>query len=448
MQVLCETTELAVECLHLGQTLGVPVQPEVPHDLRAAALAPSPESGPLGIAVRGCPPLETLIEIAEVHALRGRPVAVACTGLTRAEQTRLGAGSDLGLAMVTEVEPLLATLSLQAAQSERPWTASIRSLGAVDRERLRPHVAQGQPNDGELVRADALMLAYRGPGEVDPRPVGRARDVGEALSALQACHNVGERVRTVVDGVDRQRVLDILFGPARALSDPSSKAALAPYGLPLPDEELCSSPSRAAAEAARLGFPVRIALASPDLRIWQHPDLVLDMVDSAAAVRNTFRQLMALAKTKTPLTHGGEPRLLGVTVAVANAEQAVLSVECRPMPHERVAARVAFADDHGRAAQDAIETVLPVREHQVEGVLERLSGHELLFGDQPALRREAMDNLAYVLLHAAAFVSDFRDQVASVALRPAALLLNGSVEVREACVTVSEAFERSMTNAV
>ena len=108
-------------------------------------------------------------------------------------------------------------------------------------------------------------------------------------------------------------MLDVLFGPRRALSDPASKAALEPYDVPMPIEELCASASRAAAEANRIGFPVRISLASPDLRVWDHPDLRVDMVDNAARVRDTFRQLMGA---------GGQPpaaSLAGRSRARANA---------------------------------------------------------------------------------------------------------------------------------
>ena len=106
-----------------------------------------------------------------------------------------------------------------------------------------------------------------------------------------------------MEGVDTAVVLDVIFGPARALSDPASKAALAYYDLPLPIEELCTSASRAAAEAQRIGFPVRVALASPDLRIWEHPDLAVDGVDSATHTRDPFRQIMTLAKACAPSCH-------------------------------------------------------------------------------------------------------------------------------------------------
>jgi hypothetical protein len=44
----------------------------------------------------------------------------------------------------------------------------------------------------------------------------------------------------------------------------------------------------------------------------------------------------------------------------------------------------------------------------------------------------------------AAFVNDHQEEIESIEIRPLAILLDGSVEVREACVAVSDCFERSL----
>ena len=58
---------------------------------------------------------------------------------------------------------------------------------------------------------------------------------------------------------------------------------------------------------------MRISLASPDLRVWDHADLSIDMVDNAARVRDTFRQLMGLAKARLE-----KAPIVVVAVAVAS----------------------------------------------------------------------------------------------------------------------------------
>jgi acetyltransferase len=242
-----------------------------------------------------------------------------------------------------------------------------------------------------------------------------------------------------VEGVDRRAVQDVIFGPPRALSDPASKSALAPYGLPLPLEELCSSPSRAAAEAARIGFPVRISLASPDLRIWDHPDLAVDGVDNAARVRDVYRQIMTLASERQP-----EARLLGVHVTATTAARALLRVVAEPLPDGYVLADLGFADPHGEAAADRTSTVLPAGPEAIERVLGRLAAAELLLAGGPAQRRMAVAGVSDVLLRLAAFVNDHREEVERVELHPLAVLVGGGVEAREACVTVGDAFLRTL----
>jgi acetyltransferase len=226
---------------------------------------------------------------------------------------------------------------------------------------------------------------------------------------------------------------------------------LLPYGIPVPDQELCASASRAAAEANRIGYPVRISLASPDLRVWDHPDLAFDMVDNAARVRDTFRQLLSLAKSRLELVlpHDSRAidRLLGVMVTATSEASALLGVRAWPLPRGRVGMELGFADPHGNAARDRTLAILPQPLSALERILRRLQGSNLLFGKTPAQNKAHLDAVGDVLLRLSAFVHDRREQVDAVELRPMALLLDGSVEVREACIMVSDAFERSLSAA-
>jgi acetyltransferase len=279
-----------------------------------------------------------------------------------------------------------------------------------------------------------------------PVTLGEAPAVRDALAALRRLEQLQTEVESSVE-VDERAVLEVIFGPRRALSDPASKSALAPYGIPLPVEELCGSASRAAAEASRIGYPVRISLASPDLRVWDHPDLRVDMVDNAARVRDTFRQLFATAQARLAADLALQPqlerRLLGVLVTATSEALALLRVHATPLPHGRVAMRVGFADPHGRAARDETISVLPAEAPVVERALRRLAGAALLFEARAAEGASGVDQIVDVLQRIAAFVNDRRQQVESVELRPLALLADGSVEVREACVVVSDWFEKN-----
>ena len=193
-----------------------------------------------------------------------------------------------------------------------------------------------------------------------------------------------------------------------------------------------------------MGFPVRISLASPDLRIWDHPELAVDMVTTAAAVRDTFRQLMSAAQAQRQEGQTTAPRLLGVMVTATSEPTALLGVRVQALTGKRVALELGFSDPHGAAAGDRTQAVLPAPQAAIERIVCRLRGHALLLDGPPSLRARRLETLTDVLLRLSAFVVDREAEVESVELRPIAVLADGSTEIREACVRVSDAFERTL----
>lgn len=436
-RILCDDAELAVECARAAAALALRLAPEIAEDAvdQARALV---AGGRVALALARPPSLAALTQLAARSREAGTPVPVAVLAPPDAQRRTLTVAADLGLVAVREVRPLLSAMALLEAPSSQPWLASARGLTPLDRLRLGEETLATGRGGGRLVRMDDGRLGWSAK-QGDAIVLGEPSDVGEALRALRARTEASPPARAVIEGVERSAVLEVIFGPPRALSDPASKAALVPYGISLPVEELCTSPSRAAAEAARIGFPVRISLASPDLRIWDHPDLAVDGVDNAARVRDVHRQIMAMASERQP-----EARLLGVVVTATTRAQALLRVVAEPLPEGRVLAEIGFADAHGRASGDRTYTVLPASSDAVDRVLTRLAGAELVLGGGPAQRRASVGAMTDALLRLAAFVGDHRSEVERVEIHPLALLLGGAVEVREACITVGDAFLRSL----
>ena len=431
--VLSDDAALAVEIARAAGALEVPVDPRPTADLPGAFARAKSAGAPVALALVGTPSDRTLVGLAPSPAtapplllLGGAPDAV---DLAR----------ELGFPATREVGPFVALLALGAGSlaEETPWTLPLRGLSPAQRRRFEDLGGPAGDRPTRLEPGDGGLIRRLGTGT--PEPLGAPADVAAALRALRDREREARPSLPRVEGADRAPTRELIYGPRRALSDPSSKAALAGYDVPLPAEELCASASRAAVEAARLGFPVRVALASPALRGWDHPELVEARVESAARVRDVFRQLHALAASRAP-----DAPLLGVMVSADAPARALLRVDAR-LVGGVVLANLGFADPHGRAAGDRARLVLPTSPASFERALrQQLRGASLLLGGNAAVRKSTVRALGDALLRLAAFLGDWPDEVDSITVDPLAVLLGGGVELREVCVRVSDAFERAL----
>ncbi|MBT8450524.1 MAG: acetate--CoA ligase family protein [Deltaproteobacteria bacterium] len=428
--IFCDCPELAVDLARGAERVGLAVEPEVHERPAEAAIDASSRGARAGVAVETPLTPDAVVRLAEAMRAAKQRIPVAVVG-----PQPLGLLHDLGLPAVDETGPLIAVAALLGLDTERPWAATTTELPSLDRVRLGESVSHR--SHGRFVRIDDGLIAHVADSGAS-KPIGSPRNVAAALRALRASQDPSRPKVPVVEGVEADVVLDVILGPKRALSDPASKAALGPYDVPLPLEELCSTPSRAASEASRIGFPVRVALASPDLRLWDHPDLAAE-VYSAGQARDAFRQIMAIAKNRS-----ADARLLGVTVSASTMARTLLHVRMEPLAAGPVLAEIGFADPHGRASGDATQTVLPATAKALERVLLRLHGSALLLSGTPQERTQAVSAIGDVLMRLAAFVHQWRDQIESVEVNPLAILVGGELEIREACVTVGDAFSRSL----
>lgn len=428
--ILCEGPDLAVDVAREAARIELPVSPAPAERPAEQAIGALRNGGRVAVALEETPSPDRAVELGEAARAVGVTLPMAIVG-----SDRLGLFHDLGLAATHETGPMLAVAALLDVGADQPWAATTKELPSVDRLRLGDSVSPRA--SGRFVRADAGLIAH-----VDERDrtraLGTPRDVATALRAMRASHASSRPKVPVVEGVESDVVLDTILGPRRALSDPASKAALRPYDVPLPVEELCATPSRTASEAARIGFPVTVALASPDLRLWDHPDLGVE-VFSAAQAREAYRQVMALAKSRSP-----EARLLGVTVSASTLARTLIRLRMTPLSTGPVLMEIGFADPHGRASDDSTMTVLPATAKALERVLLRLRGSDLLVPGNAQERRKSVSAIGDVLMRLAAFIHQWRDEVESLDVNPLAVLVGGELEIRQACVTVGDAFSRSL----
>jgi len=434
--VYCETAELAVEAASIAGSLGLAISVELTSDPLGSAARAAAQGGPAAALCIQIPDPARAIDALHACSERGR-VVLAAVG--RRDPQGFGLAADLGFVCVHDVAPALAALALLRAGAERAHRANARKLSSLDHVRLEPVLGSAERGAGKLVSDPGAGILYQRSDPSESIRLGPALAVADALRALAAAEPRADAVVRVAPPSDVVATRDVLFGPPRLLSDPASKAALLPFGLPLPQEELCASPSRASSEAARIGFPVRISLASPDLRVWDYPELSVDGVDNAARVRDVYRQLVSAAQVIAP-----QARVLGVTVTATTLARALIRVIARPAPHGRVLLRVGFSDPHGATAKDAIATVLPASRAAVERALSRLAGEQLLLGEESIERENNLTLLTQLFSNLAAFVDAYRVEVERLELHPVALLVGGGAEVREAAIQVTDAFVREL----
>ncbi len=433
--VYCETAELAVEASHRAQALGVTIAPSVSNDPLDAATHAAREADRAICLLLSAPEPSRLIAAAELLGDRaGRLV----TGLVSdGDGTVRGLSVDLGIPCVVEVAAALTCAALVPHASERPWRAQARRLHSADRQRLADATTTTERSAGKLVPLAPECIGWERREAAIVVALGHSVDAGRAFAALRDCERMPAPARED-STTDPAPSREILFGPRRLLSDPASKAALLPYGLSLPQEELCGSASRAASEAARIGFPVRISLASPDLRVWDHADLSVDGVDNAARVRDVYRQLTRVAEQRA-----GGTRVLGVTVTATTLARALLRIQARPVGGH-VMLRVSFADPHGAVARDAVVTAWPASVEATARSLSRLAASALILGDTPADRARHASAMAALFDQLGMFLRAFPTEVERVDLHPIALLVGGGAEVREAAIQVTDAFSRGL----
>ena len=429
----CEHPETAEELRELAEGLGLDVDVQLSASPLESAEAQMGEEHRIGLVVENASFADLVRFAALAHAKRS---FVALCWLGGQEEAPVEFALALGICAFSEPRPMLSALALHHAGLRPPFVLNPRALGPGDRARPSLPASRGRERrQGRLERRGRLLLWSQNETQ---HPLGELPDLLLALRGSEEARGGRLLAMPKVADVDSQLVGEVLFGPARELSDPTSKTALEHYDLPVPPEELCTSPSRAASEASRLGYPVRVALASPDLRIWDHPDLAADGIDSATAVREVFRQIVALAKTRSP-----EARVLGVVVSATFPASALLRLTLTPIDAQQsVLLHLGFADAHGRASRDAICLPLPLSEERLEAMLRRLRAHDLLLGGPQALRQSRLSALHDTLLRLAAFTYDWRREVVSVHIDPLAILYDGRNEIREVSVRISDAFER------
>lgn len=214
-----------------------------------------------------CPDLGTMIEAIRLHAFLGPGKAPS----VRTATSKSGVASRLGA--------LAARLGVLSATSGRT-AAPVLEIAA----------------SGEVsLRASGSRLAL-------PDPEASLRALGLLASASP------EKGTGPAAPVDRDVVELIVRPPARILSEVASKRLVEAYGIALPKERLCASPTESARYAAELCTPAVLKLVRPGTPNKARSGAVRLGVSGAAHVRRAHHELVRRGKALGP------PAPLGVLV--------------------------------------------------------------------------------------------------------------------------------------
>jgi acetate---CoA ligase (ADP-forming) len=137
---------------------------------------------------------------------------------------------------------------------------------------------------------------------------GRAPDGGRAAEAQRLLSGAAAAGRTTLDAAESRAVLDA-------------------FGLTTPADLLATSPDQAAEHARRIGFPVALKLASPDiLHKTDVGGVILGVTDEAGA-RQGFETILARARAAHP-----DARIRGVQVQrmIAGGQEVIVGVKRDP----------------------------------------------------------------------------------------------------------------------
>ncbi len=217
--------------------------------------------------------------------------------------------------------------------------------------------------------SDAVLASYEEHG------IPVFEDPSRAIRALAHLARFNEAVSRPA-AVDRfPEIRNKTTLPDRSVGEHEAKQILANAGIPILPEELAATPEAAAAAAMRLGFPVAIKIASPDiLHKTEIGGVRLDLAD-AARVLEAARTMFATVGAKTP-----DARVDGVLVSPMAGKGVELIVGIRNDPVMGPMVLVGLGGIFVEVLKDIVLDLAPVTPTQAAAMIERLKGVALLKG--------------------------------------------------------------------
>ena len=180
------------------------------------------------------------------------------------------------------------------------------------------------------------------------------------------------------------------------LSEAASKALLAPFGVPFPDERQATTPDEAVAAAGAIGHPVVVKLGGDGIAHKTERGLVRLGLVGDDAVAQASRELLDLARPEDGVVH-----LLIAPMLMGNRE---LIAGLHLDPQFGMTVMLGVGGILAEAVADVAFRLVPIDRLDAEEMIDDLATQRLLgpFRGEPAVDRSALVDVLVGLSDAAA----------------------------------------------
>ncbi len=195
------------------------------------------------------------------------------------------------------------------------------------------------------------------------------------------------------------------------IGDAEARAILTAYGLRIPESELAETPEQAVEIAGKIGYPVVLKVASPDILHKTDVGGVKVGLESPADVRDAFDLITYRAQRYLP-----EARLWGCLVQRMVPEGLEVLIGMNRDPQFGPLVTFGLGGIYVETLKDVSFRLAPLSRRDVEAMLEEIRAHALLDGvrGQPPVDKPA---LIEALLRIGQLVTDF-PQIAELDINP------------------------------
>lgn len=267
------------------------------------------------------------------------------------------------------------------------------------------------------------------------------RDAMSALKAVRRVMEHGEWQRRQQEapasrpaGIDSDAAKQLLAGGSGPLSEHQSKALLACYGLPMPQEHLAKSIEDAVAFAGKIDGPTVLKVQSPDIPHKTEAKAIRIGVQGDAEVAAAYRDILNAAQR-----YRADARIEGVLVQemIVGAHELLLGVTQDPTFGPVLT--VGLGGIYVEVFKDVVFRLAPISAAEARRAIMELRSVALLQGVRGQSASD-IDALTDAVVRVSWLAADLRDQLAELDINPLCVLPQGKgVRIVDALAVPSDA---------